>query len=84
MVNFQQPEYSTTGSILPLDELVARDGIDINDWLIPLEQTKVNGKLWGLQQDYRIPILVYRESRFAEAQLTSPGLALDDLRLPDL
>jgi len=34
-VNFQQPEYSTTGSILPLDELVARDGIDINDWLIP-------------------------------------------------
>ena len=76
--NFQQPEYSATGSILPLDELVARDGVDANDWLIPLEQTKVNGKLWGLQQDYRIPILVYRKSRFAEAQVTVPPRTYDE------
>lgn len=70
--NSQQPEYSSTGSILPIDDLVARDGIDTSDWLIPLDQTKVNGKLWGLQQDFRIPILIYRKSRFAEAQITAP------------
>ncbi len=67
--NSQQPEYSSTGSILPIDDLVARDGIDTKDWLIPLDQTKVNGELWGLQQDFRIPILIYRKSRFAEAQI---------------
>ena len=55
--NFQQPEFVATGGILPIDELVARDKVDLNDWLIPLEQTKVNGKLWGLQQDYRVPDL---------------------------
>jgi ABC-type glycerol-3-phosphate transport system substrate-binding protein len=78
VANFQQPEFSSTGSILPLDELVARDGVDANDWLIPLEQTKVNGKLWGLQQDYRIPILIYRKSRFAEAQVTAPPRTYDE------
>ena len=51
----------------------------LNDWLIPLEQTKVNGKLWGLQQDYRVPILVYRKSRFAEAQVTTPPKTYDEV-----
>jgi multiple sugar transport system substrate-binding protein len=72
--NFQIPEFAATGGIMPIDDLVARDKIDANDWLIPLEQTKVNGKLWGLQQDYRIPIMVYRKSRFAAAGVTTlPG-----------
>jgi multiple sugar transport system substrate-binding protein len=70
--NFQQAEFASTGSILPIDDLVARDKINPNDWLIPLDQTKVNGKLWGLQQDFRIPILIYRKSRFAEAQVMKP------------
>ncbi len=69
---FQVPEFASTGSILPIDELVARDKIDLNDWLIPLEQTRVNGKLWGLQQDFRVPVLIYRKSRFAEAQVAAP------------
>jgi multiple sugar transport system substrate-binding protein len=77
--NFQQPEFAATGGILPIDDLVARDKIDANDWLIPLEQTKVNGKLWGLQQDYRVPILVYRKSRFAEAQVTTPPGTYDEV-----
>lgn len=72
VANFQQPEYAATGSILPLDEFVARDGIDVNDWLIPLDQAKINGRLWGLQQDFRIPILIYRKSRFLEAQVSAP------------
>ena len=77
--NFQQPEFAATGGILPIDDLVARDKIDVNDWLIPLEQTKVNGKVWGLQQDYRVPILVYRKSRFAEAQVTTPPGTYDEV-----
>ncbi|CUX71134.1 MULTISPECIES: sugar ABC transporter substrate-binding protein [Agrobacterium] len=77
--NSQQPEYSSTGSILPIDDLIARDGIDTKDWLIPLEQTKVNGQLWGLQQDFRIPILIYRKSRFAEAQVTSPPRTYEEV-----
>jgi multiple sugar transport system substrate-binding protein len=77
--NFQQPEFAATGGILPIDDLVARDKIDVNDWLIPLEQSKVNGKLWGLQQDYRVPILVYRKSRFAEAQVTTPPRTYDEI-----
>jgi multiple sugar transport system substrate-binding protein len=77
--NFQQPEFAATGGILPIDDLVARDKIDANDWLIPLEQTKVNGKLWGLQQDYRVPILVYRKSRFADAQVATPPRTYDEV-----
>ncbi|QQE31877.1 sugar ABC transporter substrate-binding protein (plasmid) [Agrobacterium tumefaciens] len=77
--NSQQPEYSSTGSILPIDDLVARDGIDTKDWLIPLDQTKVNGELWGLQQDFRIPILIYRKSRFAEAQITTPPQTYEEV-----
>ena len=77
--NFQLVEFAATGGILPIDDLVARDKIDVNDWLIPLEQTKVNGKLWGLQQDYRVPILVYRKSRFAEAQVTTPPRTYDEV-----
>jgi ABC-type glycerol-3-phosphate transport system substrate-binding protein len=79
VTNFQQPEYSSTDSILPIDDLVARDGIDTKDWLIPLDQTKVNGKLWGLQQDFRIPILIYRKSRFAEAQITTPPRTYEEV-----
>jgi ABC-type glycerol-3-phosphate transport system substrate-binding protein len=52
--NFQMPEYVATGSLMQLDELVARDKIDPNDWLVPLSKTMVRGHIYGLQQDYRI------------------------------
>jgi len=70
--NFQIPEYVSTGSILSIDELIARDKVDTKDWLISLDQTRFNGKLWGLQQDYRIPIFVYRKSKFEEAKISTP------------
>ncbi len=70
--NFQMPEFVSTGSVLPLDDLIARDKFDTKDWLINLDQTRVDGKLWGVQQDYRIPIYVYRKSKFDEAKITTP------------
>jgi len=70
--NFQMPEFVATGSLLQLDELVARDKIDHNDWLVPLTKTMVRGHIYGLQQDYRIPILIYRKHLLDEAKVTPP------------
>ncbi len=68
---FQVPEFVSTGSMLALDDLIARDKVDTNDWLIGMDQTRFNGKIWGMQQDYRIPIYVYRKSKFAEANVAN-------------
>ena len=78
VTNFQMPEFVATGSLMKLDELIARDKIDPNDWLIPMPRSMVRGKFYGLQQDYRIPILFYRKQLLADAKLTPPR-TLDDL-----
>jgi multiple sugar transport system substrate-binding protein len=70
--NFQMPEYVATGSLMQLDELVARDKIDPNDWLVPLAKTMVRGQIYGLQQDYRIPILIYRKHLINDAKAEPP------------
>ena len=70
--SFQMPEYVGTGSLMQLDDLVARDKIDANDWLVPLGSTMVRGHIYGLQQDYRIPILIYRKHLLEEAKVTPP------------
>jgi multiple sugar transport system substrate-binding protein len=66
------PEYVATGSLMQLDELVARDKIDPNDWLVPLGKTMVRGHIYGLQQDYRIPILIYRKHLLNDAKVEPP------------
>jgi ABC-type glycerol-3-phosphate transport system substrate-binding protein len=70
--NFQMPEFVSTGSLLALDDLIARDKFDTSDYLISIDQTRVNGKIWGLQQDYSIPLYVYRKSKFNEAKIAPP------------
>jgi multiple sugar transport system substrate-binding protein len=70
--NFQMPEYVATGSLMQLDELVARDKIDPNDWLVPLGKTMLRGHIYGLQQDYRIPILIYRKHLLNDAKVGPP------------
>lgn len=69
---FQVPEFVSTGSMLALDDLIARDKVDTTDWLISMHQTRFNGKIWGMQQDFRIPIYVYRKSKFVEANIANP------------
>jgi ABC-type glycerol-3-phosphate transport system substrate-binding protein len=76
---FQMPEFVSTGSVLALDELIARDKVDTTDWLIGMDQTRVNGKIWGLQQDYRIPVYVYRKSKFAEAKVATPPRTYEEV-----
>jgi multiple sugar transport system substrate-binding protein len=70
--SFQMPEYVATGSLLQLDDLVKRDKVDQNDWLLPMASTMVDGHVYGLQQDYRIPILYYRKHLLEEAKVTPP------------
>src|SRR4029453_1156356 len=70
--NFQMPEYVATGSLLQLDDLVKRDKIDQNDWLLPVAAGMVGGHLYGLQQDYRIPILIYRKHLLTDAKVAPP------------
>jgi multiple sugar transport system substrate-binding protein len=70
--SFQMPEYVATGSLLQLDDLVKRDKVDPNDWLLPLAAGMVDGHVYGLPQDYRIPILIYRKKLLDEAKVTPP------------
>src|SRR6185503_19747886 len=57
---------------LQLDDLVKRDKVDQNDWLLPMASGMVDGHVYGLQQDYRIPILYYRKHLLEEAKVTPP------------
>jgi hypothetical protein len=42
---YQLPEYVATGNSEPLDTYIARDGVDKNDWLLPLDAGKVDGHI---------------------------------------
>jgi multiple sugar transport system substrate-binding protein len=69
---FQVPEFVATGNAEPLDEYIERDGIDKNDWLIPLEAAKIDGHIYGMYQDFRIPLLMYRKQMIADAGVNLP------------
>jgi multiple sugar transport system substrate-binding protein len=45
---------------------------DQKDWLLPFAKTMVRGNVYGLQQDYRIPILIYRKKVLDEGKVTPP------------
>jgi multiple sugar transport system substrate-binding protein len=79
ITNYNNPEAVATGSVLPLDDLIARDKVDMTDWLLPLDHMRVGGKLYGMQQDYRIPILLYRKSLLEKAGLTSLPNTFDEV-----
>lgn len=72
VIGFGVPEYAATGSLEPLDDLVASEKIDENDWLVPLSKAKIDGHLYGLPLDYRIPIFIYRKSLLEVAGLQPP------------
>lgn len=72
VVGFAVSEFAATGNLLELDDLVKKDGILDDDWLLPLSGTKVAGKLYALPQDFRIPILFYRKSMLEKAGVKPP------------
>lgn len=72
VVGFAVPEFAATGNLLQLDDLVKKDGIPDEDWLLPLSSTNVGGKLYALPQDFRIPILFYSKSKLEKAGAKPP------------
>jgi ABC-type glycerol-3-phosphate transport system substrate-binding protein len=72
VVSFGLPEYAATGNLVPLNDLVKKDGIPDDDWLLPLSTSQIDGKLFALPQDFRIPILTYRKSALQEAGVAPP------------
>lgn len=72
VVSYGLSEYAATGNLVALNDLVKKDGIPDQDWLLPLSTAEVDGKLYGLPQDFRIPLLVYRKSALQEAGVTPP------------
>src|SRR4051794_36910881 len=67
IVGFAIAEYAATGNLVQLDDLIKKDGIPNDDWLLPLSTAQVEGKLFSLPQDFRIPILFYRKAALQEA-----------------
>ncbi|AMJ61546.1 ABC transporter substrate-binding protein [Bosea sp. PAMC 26642] len=76
-MDYLVPEFIATGNVEPLDDLIKKDNLDVGDFLIPLENARIRGKTYGLYQDYRIPILLYRKSKLAEAAVTPPATFAD-------
>ncbi len=72
VVSFGLSEYAATGNLVALDDLLKKDGIPEDDWLLPLSTSRINGKIYGLPQDFRIPILVYRKGLLQEAGVSPP------------
>ncbi len=72
VTSYGLPELVATGGVLPLDPFIAADKVDANDWLIPLDASKLGGHYWGMPQDFRIPILMYRKSLLDAVGATAP------------
>lgn len=72
VIGFGLPEYAATGSLQSLDDLVKQDNVDQSDWLLPLQNTKLNGHFYGLPLDYRIPLFLYRKSALSAVGLQPP------------
>jgi multiple sugar transport system substrate-binding protein len=61
VTSFQLPEFVATGGLMSLDTYIARDKVSRTDWLLPLSLNQIRGNTYSIQQDYRIPILMYRK-----------------------
>ncbi len=72
IVGFGIAEFAATGNLVQLDDLVKRDNLPNEDWLLPLSSAQVDGKLFSLPQDFRIPILFYRKGALQDAGVIPP------------
>jgi multiple sugar transport system substrate-binding protein len=62
--------FAATGGLLPLDELVAKEGIDLGDFLpAALGTARHDGKLYGLPFRMEAHALIYSKGAYREAGL---------------
>ena len=79
VTNFTVQQYVKQGGLAPLDSFIDRDGMDRNDWLLPLSFNQVQGKTYCLNQDYRIPVFLYRADAFKAIGVTAPPTTFDEV-----
>lgn len=73
LADVDAPDLMAAGVLMPLDDLVARDGIDLDDFHPQLlDAFRYEGKLYGLPKDYNTLGLFYHKEIFAEAGLEPP------------
>lgn len=71
------PEFQKNGQVLPLDEYIERDGIDLSiyqEGLVELWQNP-EGEQYGLPKDFDTVALFYNQQMTEEAGLTAEDLA---------
>ncbi|AEG07887.1 sugar ABC transporter substrate-binding protein (plasmid) [Sinorhizobium meliloti WSM1022] len=81
MWNF--PQYYT--SLMPLDELIARDSAEIKPDDFPeglMNTTRIEGKTYGMPSGFTTQVVFYNKEMFAKAGVEEPkeGWTWDDLR----
>ncbi|WP_461173298.1 extracellular solute-binding protein [Arthrobacter sp. Z1-9] len=77
--NLSTLQFVKQGGLAPLDEYLDRDGIDRNDWLLPQSFNQVAGETYLMQQDYRIPVFLYRADAYKEAGISAPPATFEDV-----
>ncbi len=67
------PQYAQQGIALPLDDLIARDGYDVSDFIpAALESGRFDGKLYSLPLNANFSIMYYNKKLLAEAGYSEP------------
>ena len=65
--------FADSGLLRPLDDLIARDNYDIDDFFpASTEQYRRRGSLWGIPYDFGNRIVLYNVGAFNEAGLAEP------------
>jgi multiple sugar transport system substrate-binding protein len=79
VTNNAVPQFVKQRGIASLDKYIERDGLDSEDWLLPLSLNQVEGETFCLQQDYRIPVLLYRADAYKAAGVSTPPATFEDV-----
>ncbi|MFE4542250.1 extracellular solute-binding protein [Arthrobacter sp. NPDC056727] len=77
--NFALPQFVKQRGIASLDKYIERDGLDREDWLLPLSLNQFDGETFSLQQDYRIPVFLYRADAYKAAGISTPPATFEDV-----
>ena len=74
------PQFVKQRGIASLDNYIERDGLDREDWLLPLSLNQIDGETFCLQQDYRIPLFLYRADAYKAAGISTTPATFEDVK----
>ncbi|WP_099221043.1 ABC transporter substrate-binding protein [Listeria costaricensis] len=77
---YQTPLYASKGVLQPIDELVKKDGINLDDFYEQsVNEMEYDGKLYGLPLLNDCRVLFYNKDLMAEAGIETPPTTWDEL-----